>query len=166
MTGEMELTPQRPYFIRALHDWCSDNGLTPYLVVKVDGSVRVPREYIRDGVIVLNISSDATGHLDLGNEYIEFKARFNGRLQDISVPVDRVAAIYARENGEGMSFPVNETDGAPDMTDTAASDASTAQHTPKQDNANEASSDDATMSLPEKDAEPAQRKRPVFTLVK
>lgn len=146
MAGEVELISQRPYFIRALHDWCSDNGLTPHLVVKVDGSVRVPREYVRDGMIVLNISSDATGSLDLGNEYITFKARFNGRLQEISVPVERVAAIYARENGEGMSFPVNDADGDADTVGSATGS-------------------DATPS-PETEPDPAQRKRPVFTVVK
>ena len=95
----------RPYLIRAIFEWCVDQGTTPYLVVMVDERVMVPKEFIKDGEIVLNISPDATGSLKLGNEWIEFKARFGGVARDILVPVDRVAAIYARENGQGMSFP-------------------------------------------------------------
>lgn len=96
----------RPYLIRALHEWCSDNGFTPYLAVSVDGTVRVPMEYVRNDEIVLNVGFDATSGLTLGNEWIEFKARFGGVARDILVPVDRVLAIYARENGQGMAFPV------------------------------------------------------------
>lgn len=107
---ETNSTSTRPYLIRALHDWCSDNGFTPYIVARVDASVRVPTEYVKDGEIVLNISFDAVNALQLGNEYIEFKARFGGVLRPISVPVERVQAIYARENGQGMAFPVTELD--------------------------------------------------------
>ena len=103
---ESSATSTRPYLIRAIHEWCTDNGFTPYLAVKVDRSVQVPREYVNGGEIVLNVSYDATGSLQLGNEYIEFKARFGGRPHDIMVPVERVQAIYARETGQGMSFPV------------------------------------------------------------
>jgi len=95
----------RPYLIRAIFEWCVDQGLTPYLVVMVDERVVVPKEFIKNGEIVLNISPDATGALKLGNEWVEFKARFGGVARDILVPVDRVSAIYARENGQGMSFP-------------------------------------------------------------
>jgi stringent starvation protein B len=95
----------RPYLIRALHEWCTDNGFTPYVAVRVDGSVQVPREYVKDGEIVLNISCDATSSLQLGNDFIEFKARFGGKPREIMVPVARVIAIYARENGQGMAFP-------------------------------------------------------------
>lgn len=101
-----EPTSTRPYMIRALHEWCTDNGFTPYLSVRVDQSVQVPREYVKDGEIVLNIGIDATGSLLLGNDYIEFKARFGGKARDIMVPVSRVIAIYARENGQGMAFPL------------------------------------------------------------
>jgi len=83
-----------------------DHGFTPYLAVAVDGSVRVPRQHVVDGEIVLNVSTDATGGLSLGDEFIEFKARFGGVPQQITVPVERVSAIYARENGQGMAFPV------------------------------------------------------------
>lgn len=98
----------RPYLIRALYEWCSDNGLTPYVAVRVDDTVRVPREYVKDGEIVLNISMDATSALKLGNDYIEFKARFAGVARDIMIPVNRVMAIYARESGQGMAFPAEE----------------------------------------------------------
>ena len=95
----------RPYLVRALHEWCTDNGFTPYIAVLVDDSVQVPKEYVNNGEIVLNISFDATSNLQLGNEYVVFKARFGGLPREISVPVGRVVAIYARENGQGMSFP-------------------------------------------------------------
>ncbi len=98
----------RPYLIRALYEWCSDNGLTPYVAVKVDDTVRVPREYVKDGEIVLNVSMDATSSLKLGNDYIEFKARFAGVARDIMIPIGRVMAIYARESGQGMAFPLEE----------------------------------------------------------
>ena len=97
----------RPYLIRALYEWCTDNGFTPYLAVTVDDSVRVPREYVKDGQIVLNLGLEATSALQLGNEFIEFKARFGGTAREIVVPVDQVSAIYARENGQGMAFPVS-----------------------------------------------------------
>ena len=102
----LESTSTRPYLIRALYDWCTDNGLTPYVAVQVDETVQVPREYVKNGEIVLNISYDATSALKLGNDFIEFKARFAGTAREIMVPVNRVIAIYARENGQGMAFPV------------------------------------------------------------
>ena len=95
----------RPYLVRALHEWCTDNGFTPYIAVLVDDSVQVPREYVNNGEIVLNISFDATSNLQLGNEFVVFKARFGGVAREISVPIARVIAIYARENGQGMAFP-------------------------------------------------------------
>lgn len=103
---EAQGTSTRPYLIRALHDWCTDNGFTPYLAVYVDRSVQVPQEYVKNNEIVLNVSFEATSQLVLGNEFVEFKARFGGRVRDIVVPVDHVVAIYARENGQGMAFPV------------------------------------------------------------
>jgi stringent starvation protein B len=102
----LESTSTRPYLIRALYEWCTDNGFTPYVAVLVDETVQVPREYVKNGEIVLNISYDATSSLKLGNEFIEFKARFAGTAREIMVPVNRVIAIYARENGQGMAFPV------------------------------------------------------------
>ena len=103
---EAQGTSTRPYLIRALHDWCTDNGFTPYVAVYVDRSVQVPQEYVKNNEIVLNVSFEATSQLVLGNEFVEFKARFGGRVRDIVVPVDHVVAIYARENGQGMAFPV------------------------------------------------------------
>lgn len=107
---DVELPSTRPYLIRALYEWCSDNGFTPYVAVKVNQSVQVPREYVQGDEIVLNISMDATSGLKLSNEFIEFKARFGGQPRDIMVPVGRVMAIYARENGQGMAFPVQESE--------------------------------------------------------
>ncbi len=101
-----DIPSNRPYLIRAIYEWCTDHGLTPYVAVLVDDSVRVPREYVKDGEIVLNISFDATSSLKLGNEFIEFKARFAGTPREIQVPVANVIAIYARENGQGMAFPM------------------------------------------------------------
>lgn len=99
-------TSTRPYLIRALHDWCTDNGFTPYVAVFVDASVQVPTEYVKNNEIVLNVGFEATSSLKLGNDFIEFKARFGGTSREIVVPVDHVIAIYARENGQGMAFPV------------------------------------------------------------
>ena len=105
-TTEIPGSSTRPYLIRALHDWCTDNGFTPYLAVHVDRAVQVPMEYVKNNEIVLNVGFEATSGLNLGNEFIEFKARFGGVARDIVVPVDHVIAIYARENGQGMAFPV------------------------------------------------------------
>ncbi len=105
MISAIESSSTRPYLIRALYEWCTDNGFTPYIAVQVDDTVQVPREYVKNGEIVLNISFDATSSLKLGNEFIEFKARFAGSAREIIVPVGRVIAIYARENGQGMAFP-------------------------------------------------------------
>jgi len=106
MIDAADSSSTRPYLIRALYEWCTDNGLTPFIAVLVDETVRVPHEYVKDGEIVLNISFDATSSLTMGNECIEFKGRFGGVARDIFVPVDRVVAIYARENGQGMAFPM------------------------------------------------------------
>lgn len=102
---EAPVPSTRPYLIRALYEWCSENGFSPYIAVHVDASVQVPMEYVKNGEIVLNVSMDATNGLRLGNEFIEFKARFGGIARDIVVPVTHVIAIYARENGQGMAFP-------------------------------------------------------------
>ena len=102
----------RPYLIRALHEWCTDNGFTPYVAVHVTPAVQVPMEYVKNNEIVLNVGFEATSGLKLGNERIEFRARFGGVSRDIAVPVDHVVAIYARENGQGMAFPVPAAAGA------------------------------------------------------
>ena len=105
-TTEIPGSSTRPYLIRALHDWCTDNGFTPYLAVHVDRSVQVPMEYVKNNEIVLNVGFEATSGLKLGNDFVEFRARFGGMARDILVPVDHVVAIYARENGQGMAFPM------------------------------------------------------------
>jgi stringent starvation protein B len=114
MMNALDSTSTRPYLIRALYDWCTDNGFTPYVAVLVDETVQVPREYVKNGEIVLNISFDATSSLKLGNDFIEFRARFAGTAREIMVPVSRVIAIYARENGQGMAFPVPVSTSAED----------------------------------------------------
>jgi stringent starvation protein B len=96
----------KPYLIRAIHQWCTDSGFTPYIAVLVDEAVRVPNEFVKNGEIVLNISPLATSRLQLGNEAIEFQARFGGVAREVFVPIDRVLAVYARENGQGMAFEV------------------------------------------------------------
>jgi len=98
----------KPYLIRAIHEWCVDQGFTPYLAVKVDASTRVPREFVKDGEIVLNVGIEATHQLLMGNEEISFQARFSGKAFPVVVPIERVAAIYASENGEGMAFEVTD----------------------------------------------------------
>lgn len=105
----MQEPSTKPYLIRALHDWCTDNGYTPHIVVKVDENTVVPVSHIHDGQITLNVGLLATNQLRIGNEYIDFQARFNGITEDIFVPVAAVTAIYARETGTGMGFEVSES---------------------------------------------------------
>ncbi len=119
-----DATSTRPYLIRALYEWCTDNGFTPYVAVAVDETVQVPREYVKNNEIVLNISFDATSSLKLGNDFIEFKARFAGSAREIMVPISRVIAIYARENGQGMAFPLRvSSDGPPPAAEAVANPA-------------------------------------------
>lgn len=106
MIDSSQSTSTRPYLLRALYEWCADNALTPYVAAYVDDSVRVPREYVKNNEIVLNISMDATSNLQIGNDFLQFKARFGGQAREIVVPIDHIIAIYARENGQGMAFPV------------------------------------------------------------
>ena len=103
----MDLPSTKPYLLRAIWEWCCDNGFTPYIAVQVDSRTRVPREFIRDGQIVLNIGPDASNKLVIGNDFIEFQARFGGVARELSVPVEQVTAIYSRENGAGMAFEIN-----------------------------------------------------------
>jgi stringent starvation protein B len=95
----------KPYLIRAIYEWCVDSGATPYLSVIVDANTRVPMEYVREGQIVLNISPDATRNLTIGNDLIQFSARFGGVSRELAIPIDAVAAIFAKENGQGLMFP-------------------------------------------------------------
>ena len=108
----MKALSTKPYLIRAIYEWCSDNGYTPYLSVKVDVQTRVPNEFVKDGEIILNIRADAVHHLTLGNDLIQFSARFNGVSREISVPVDTVQGIFAKETSQGVLFPPEEAEPA------------------------------------------------------
>src|SRR5690606_15404153 len=119
----MQESSTKPYLIRALHEWCTDNGYTPHIVVTVDANTVVPPAHIHDGQITLNIGTLATNGLTLGNEYIEFQTRFSGVTEQIFVPVGAVSAIYARETGAGMGFDVVESQPYPG-SETADQDAS------------------------------------------
>jgi stringent starvation protein B len=97
----------KPYLLRALYEWCTDSGFTPYIVVIVDSSTKVPMEFVKNGEIVLNISFSATAQLKMDNNFVQFRARFGGVSREIEVPMENVTAIYARENGQGMTFEAN-----------------------------------------------------------
>ncbi len=174
-------TSTRPYLIRALYDWCTDNGLTPYVAVAVDETVQVPREYVKNNEIVLNISFDATSSLKLGNDFIEFKARFAGSAREIMVPIGRVIAIYARENGQGMAFPLTagpseevapSTDqaqpAAADADATVAAEAKIVQLVPANPNSSARDDDPESPESPEspEPPKPPQGKRPSLKRVK
>lgn len=103
------MTSSRPYLIRAIYEWVVDNAQTPYLLVDAeDEAVQVPREFVQDGRIVLNVSPSAVEGLDMGNDYVSFSARFGGTPRDVFVPVHRVLAVYSRENGQGMMFAADD----------------------------------------------------------
>jgi len=156
MNDTPDATSTRPYLIRALYEWCIDNGFTPYLAVSVNEGVQVPLEFVQNGEIVLNVGLDATSSLKLGNDFIEFKARFSGTAREIMVPVAQVMAIYARENGQGMSFPVLASP-VPSVTSSLAAvagpDAEVVQSNP-------AGSRSVQLSRVEKNTEDAQRDGP------
>ena len=100
-----DIPSNKPYLIRALHQWCTDFGFTPFIAVFVDAKVEVPMEYVKNDEIVLNLSIEACHQLQMENDWISFQARFGGVPRKIMVPITHVLAIYARENGQGMSFP-------------------------------------------------------------
>ena len=108
------MTSNRPYLIRAIWQWISDNGLTPYLLVNADAEqVEVPPQFVEEGRIVLNISATAVRDLEMGNDFVSFNARFSGTPMNVLVPVSAVLGIYARENGQGMLFPEEENSTPP-----------------------------------------------------
>ena len=119
----MSTTSTKPYLIRAIFEWCVDQGFTPYVAVAVDARTEVPRNYVKDNQIVLNLSPDAVHQLVLGNDFLTCSARFGGVAQSISVPVENIAAVYARENGQGMAFEVGTTTASagPEKTEQPAS---------------------------------------------
>ncbi|MEY3664838.1 MAG: hypothetical protein RLZZ153_1020 [Pseudomonadota bacterium] len=108
----------KPYLIRAIHAWCSDSGYRPYIAVLVDERTIVPREYVRNGEIVLNVSDQATNRLRIGNDLVEFEARFSGVVRSVSIPIDNVSAIYAQETGHGMAFDVPKPLAVPTVAST------------------------------------------------
>ena len=107
-----EIASTKPYLVRALHEWCVDQGMTPHLLVAVDAQTRVPVAYVKDGEIVLNLNYSATKDLQMDNEAITFAARFGGVSHNLSVPMSAVRGIFARENGQGMFFQPEEEEGA------------------------------------------------------
>jgi stringent starvation protein B len=112
------MTSQRPYLLRAFHDWILDNGMTPHILVDAAGDhVVVPRQYVKDGKLVLNISPEAVKDLNIANDLVLCNARFNGRAFTLRVPVERVLAIYAKENGMGIVFSEEEAAAAKTQTD-------------------------------------------------
>ncbi|NIE67352.1 ClpXP protease specificity-enhancing factor [Burkholderia sp. Ax-1719] len=154
----MQEISTKPYLLRALYEWCTDNGFTPHIAVRVDNRTRVPRQFVRDGEIVLNISFEATSQLQMGNEMIEFNARFSGKSHKIEVPVSNVLAIYARENGQGMAFPVEAPAGdANDVLPSAQDEHEDVPAGPAQVEPLEAGADESAASAPEKADEGAAK---------
>src|SRR5215813_1278463 len=128
----------KPYLIRAICEWCADNGLTPYLAVKVNSQTRVPLAYVKNGEIVLNISRNATHKLTIDNEWVHFSARFNGASSEVAVPMGAVSGIFAKESGYGFAFtvptdPVASLDAAtaPTPTPPAQADAQAPEKKPR-----------------------------------
>jgi len=109
-----QIASTKPYLVRAIHEWCTDNGLTPHLLVVVNAQTRVPMAYVKDGQIVLNINYSATKNLHIGTDAVTFSARFNGASSELYVPMSAVRGIFARENGQGMFF---EEDSSADGSD-------------------------------------------------
>lgn len=104
------MSSNRPYMLRAMYDWISDNDMSPYLLVNARApGVRVPPHVVVDGQVVLNVASRAVGALDLGNEWVRFEARFAGVSHRIEVPITALLAVYAKESGQGMMFPAEDS---------------------------------------------------------
>lgn len=171
----MSETSTKPYLLRAIYEWCTDNGYTPYMAAVVDTSTRVPMEFVKNGEIVLNISFSATSGLKMENDLIRFSARFGGVSRDIMVPVDNVVAIYARENGQGMAFEatvpsdeaavesVDETSDRHEPAATVPTLTSVPTSQGKADESGKASGDDGSDHEPEP---PKKGGRPTLTRIK
>ena len=154
----------KPYMLRAIYEWCTDSGFTPYLAVKVDAATTVPMEYVKKGEIVLNISFGATSGLKMDNDAVHFHARFGGVSREIYVPVNNVLAIYANENGQGMAFEVSApaADAAP-----AASVEAPAPALASVPTANAEKAAPAVSHNPDGDDEPPKKGgRPTLTVIK
>jgi stringent starvation protein B len=157
----------KPYMLRAIYEWCTDSGYTPYLAVKVDAATTVPMEFVKKGEIVLNISFGATSGLKMDNDSIRFNARFGGVSREIFVPVNNVMAIYANENGQGMAFePQLNTDPAPAQTSETASAPAPALSSVPSSVPSELRPDSIS-NAPENDDEPPKKGgRPTLTRIK
>jgi stringent starvation protein B len=168
----MPETSTKPYLLRAIYEWCTDNGYTPYLAAMVDAQTRVPREFVKNGEIVLNISFSATSGLKMGNDLINFSARFGGVSRDISVPVENIVAIYARENGQGMAFevsksPVRDSGSAPDAADNAGIQPSSTPTLSAVPSSQADSMDKSAGAKPEDEPDPPKKGgRPALTRIK
>jgi len=163
--------PTKPYLLRAIYEWCTDNGYTPYLASAVDARTIVPREFVKNGEIVLNISFTATSGLKMGNDVVEFNARFGGVSRQISVPVENVVAIYARENGQGMAFEITrgqegEEAESPATESRSAAPALTAVPSSPNDGADGTEGQDDTDNPGGDDDPPKKGGRPALTRVK
>jgi stringent starvation protein B len=160
----MSETSTKPYLLRAIYEWCTDNGYTPYLAAMVDSQTQVPMEFVKNGEIVLNISFSATSGLKMDNDFIHFHARFAGVSREIFVPVDNVVAIYARENGQGMAFEVTRKPEAADQPMTpAAAEPPTLTAVPS----SSTESDEANNPAPDDTPEPPKKGgRPTLTRIK
>ncbi len=158
----------KPYLLRAIYEWCTDNGYTPYVAAMVDANTRVPMQFVKNGEIVLNISFEATSGLKLDNDSIHFSARFGGVSRDVLVPVDNVIAIYARENGQGMAFEVPKATGA-SIPPPEESAEDTAPPAPSAPTLSSVPSESAGTTAPEPDGDPEPPKkggRPTLTRIK
>jgi stringent starvation protein B len=126
----ISMSSNRPYLLRAMYDWISDNGLTPYILVDATApGVDVPRSAVKDGRVVLNVAARAVAQLELGKEFVRFNARFAGVSQSVEVPMSGILAIYAQENGQGMMFPAeNQPPPAPGPTTAEAASAKKGPH--------------------------------------
>ena len=160
----------KPYMLRAIYEWCTDSGFTPYLAVKVDAGTTVPMEYVKKGEIVLNISFGATSGLKMDNEAVHFHARFGGVSREIYVPVHNVLAIYANENGQGMAFEVSGTaseNTAPAPQDSPVSSVPSLSSVPSGPQEAPASPATAPLTGPDNDDEPPKKGgRPTLTRIK
>lgn len=158
----------KPYLLRAIYEWCTDNGYTPYIAAVVDGHTRVPMQFVKNGEIVLNISFEATSGLKLDNDAIHFNARFGGVARDVLVPIGNVAAIYARENGQGMAFEVPKPAVAtPPAESAAATPAAGATAAPALASVPPVASGSAGKPAPDDDSDPPKKgTRPTLTRIK
>lgn len=154
-----EMTSNKPYLVKAFYDWISDNQLTPYIVVDVTvNSVMVPMNFVQNGEIVLNISPGAVGAIALGDDAIEFSARFGGKLEHLYVPYAAIAAIYAKENGVGTALPVEHL---PEVAEFKEDDTETIEDVSLTSVKSESSSDNSKVANINKD-----KKRPSLKVIK